>query len=447
MIARTLRPQDSQKRLGRGFPELVVEQHEIVRVMPASNQIGIEVTSDEADIDDEDQLTAETSPDVEILGSITLDNPVLTYLKEIGRFPLLTAGEEIDLAKAIEAKPLHDALRALDVLEETEGRRRSLEEILPSVIQRLARLKDRGHQARLAHELLGLDDLSELEALVRASVGDRRLHAHGVASPRARSEAMEAYRTAGLRLAARYADAWEAKQRMTQANLRLVVSIAKKYVGRGLSFFDLIQEGNLGLIQAVDNFDYHKGCRFSTYATWSIRQTIRRSVADQAHSVRIPLHMVEVINRVQRVSHRLFQELGREPSDEEIAEEMGISPIRLREIVRYARVPVSLDTQVGDNQKSRLGDLVQDDGAVSPAEVVTLTMLQSEVEDILDALAPRERRVLQLRFGLVDGRCLTLREVGKRFGLGRERVRQIEARALCKLRQPWLSMHLRDYLT
>ena len=426
---------------------MVVEPHQFVHVMPGSNQIGIEVTSDEADLNEAGQLAAETPSDVEIFGSITLDNPVLAYLKEIGRFHLLTADEEIDLAKAIEAKPLHDALRALGVLEQIDGRQRSLEEILPVVIQRLARLKDRRQQARLAHELLGLDDLSELEALLGAAVGDRRRHANGVASPRARSEAMEAYRIAGLHLAARYASAWEAKQRMTHANLRLVVSIAKKYVGRGLSFFDLIQEGNLGLIHAVDNFDYHKGCRFSTYATWSIRQTIRRSLADQAHSIRIPLHTMEIINRVRRVSHRLFQELGREPSDGEIAEEMGISPIRVREIVRYARAPVSLDTQVGDNQKSRLGDLVEDHEAVSPAEVVTLTMLQSEIEDILDALAPRERRVLQLRFGLVDGRCLTLREVGKRFGLGRERVRQIEARALCKLRQPLLSGQLRDYLT
>jgi len=396
---------------------------------------------------DAEQFGADTVGDVEITDSVTRDNPVLTYLNEIGRFRLLTADEEVELAKAIEDKPLHDVLRGLGVLEEIEGRQRPLEEMVPDVIQRLARDKRKARQARLAHELLGLDDVSELPRLLEAAVARRGQHAHGAARSCVPSEAMEAYRIATFRLAKRYAWASEAKQRMTEANLRLVVSIAKKYIGRGLSFLDLIQEGNLGLIRAVDRFDYHKGFRFSTYATWWIREAIRRSLADQAHTVRLPLHTIEIINRLVRVSRRLLQELGREPSEEEIGAEMGISPNKVREIVRYARAPVSLDTPVGEKEESRLHDLVEDHRAVSPSEAVTLTMLRSEVEDILDALAPRERRVLQLRFGLVDGRQRTLGEVGKRFGLGRERVRQIEASALCKLRQPRLCTSLRDYLT
>src|SRR3989441_261572 len=329
----------------QGFPEVDAEPDQIFRIFAAFKEIGIEVTDGEKDFEEVEQIDDEMLLDIEMMDSVSLDDPVRMYLKEIGRVSLLTANDEVELAQAIEAKPLH-----------------------------------------------------------------------------------------------------EAKQALTEANLRLVVSIAKKYIGRGMSFLDLIQEGNMGLIRAVEKFDYHKGYKFSTYATWWIRQAITRAIADQARTIRIPVHMVETINKLVRVSRRLLQELGREPTDLEIGDEMGITPDKVREIVKVSQDPVSLETPIGEEEDSHLGDFVEDKEATSPSDAASLTMLRTEVEDILDTLTPRERRVLQLRFGLIDGHQRTLEEVGKRFGVTRERIRQIEAKALRKLRHPSRSKKLRDYL-
>ena len=310
------------------------------------NKKGIDVVDDSNDQSDDSDEKSEDDVDIDLSvpEGISIDDPVRMYLKEIGRVPLLTAEEEIFLAKRMEE-------------------------------------------------------------------GDE-----------------------------------EAQKRLAEANLRLVVSIAKRYVGRGMLFLDLIQEGNLGLIKAVEKFDYNKGYKFSTYATWWIRQAITRAIADQARTIRIPVHMVETINKLIRVSRQLLQQLGREPVPEEIAKEMEISVDRVREIMKIAQEPVSLETPIGEEEDSHLGDFIEDQDAPAPAEAASFMLLKEQLEEVLSTLTPREMRVLRLRFGLDDGRARTLEEVGQNFGVTRERIRQIEAKALRKLRHPSRSRKLKDFL-
>ncbi len=310
--------------------------------------------------------------DLELAGKTPTNDPVRMYLKEIGKVPLLTAAEEVDLAKKIEAG--EEASRKL---REKEG--------------------------KLSRE--------ELRALRRQErVGQ------------------------------------EAKRKLVEANLRLVVSIAKRYVGRGMLFLDLIQEGNLGLIRAVEKFDFRKGYKFSTYATWWIRQAITRAIADQARTIRIPVHMVETINKLIRVQRQLLQELGREPTPEEIAEQMEITPEKVREIIKVSQEPVSLETPIGEEEDSHLGDFIEDADAVVPIDAASFILLQEQLEDVLNSLNEREKEVIRLRFGLTDGHPRTLEEVGREFGVTRERIRQIESKTLAKLRHPTRSAKLRDYL-
>ena len=310
-----------------------------------------------------------------LVDSFNIDDPVRMYLKEIGKVPLLTADQEVELATAMSA-----------------GREAK---------ERLAELEESG-------ETLPEDEMAALKKQLKA--GER------------------------------------AKQQLAEANLRLVVSIAKRYVGRGMLFLDLIQEGNLGLIKAVEKFDYTKGYKFSTYATWWIRQAITRAIADQARTIRIPVHMVETINKVIRVSRQLLQELGHDPSPEEISEEMNMPVDKVREILKIAQEPVSLETPIGEEEDSHLGDFIPDEGASEPSEAASFTLLKEQLVDVLSTLTPREEKVLKLRFGIEDGRTRTLEEVGKEFNVTRERIRQIEAKALRKLRHPSRSKTLKDFL-
>lgn len=371
------------------FKDLNLHPEKFEMVIDYLEQNGIDVlkisndddVDDDIILDDEDEVEVEKI-DLSVPEGVSVEDPVRMYLKEIGKVPLLSADEEIELAQNMEDGAV--ATEKINVL------------------------KDR------------LDGASEEE----------------------KAEIKEEIKT----LQRDVDKGADAKKRLAEANLRLVVSIAKRYVGRGMLFLDLIQEGNLGLIKAVEKFDYKKGYKFSTYATWWIRQAITRAIADQARTIRIPVHMVETINKLIRVSRQLLQELGREPSPEEIAKEMNMPVERVREILKISQEPVSLETPIGEEEDSHLGDFIKDDNVPVPADAAAFTLLKEQLEEVLGTLTEREQKVLTLRFGLEDGRARTLEEVGKEFNVTRERIRQIEAKALRKLRHPSRSRKLKDYL-
>ena len=357
-------------------------------------------------------------------GSVTLDEINL----EVGR--LAETREELNEAEIFEELMTDLNAAGIDVVEETEEEKAEADEEAAAeeaVAAGLALddpvrmyLKEIGRVP-----LLSMDDEKNLAMKIEA--GERELERNGSIN--------STIVTTGE----------EAKRQLTEANLRLVVSIAKKYVGRGMLFLDLIQEGNLGLIRAVEKFDYRKGYKFSTYATWWIRQAITRALADQARTIRIPVHMVETINRLIKISRQLLQELGRDPSVEEIAAEMGLTPEKVREVIKISQEPISLETPIGEEEDSHLGDFIEDQEAVAPAEAASVMLLKEKMQDVLQNLTDRERKVLVLRFGLEDGHQRTLEEVGQEFGVTRERIRQIEAKALRKLRHPSRGKALKDY--
>lgn len=371
------------------FKDLNLDPEKFEMVIDYLEQNGIDVlkisndddVDDDIILDDEDEVEVEKI-DLSVPEGVSVEDPVRMYLKEIGKVPLLSADEEIELAQNME-----DGAVAIEKINVLKGR---------------------------------IDGASEEE----------------------KAEIKEEIKT----LQRDVDKGADAKKRLAEANLRLVVSIAKRYVGRGMLFLDLIQEGNLGLIKAVEKFDYKKGYKFSTYATWWIRQAITRAIADQARTIRIPVHMVETINKLIRVSRQLLQELGREPSPEEIAKEMNMPVERVREILKISQEPVSLETPIGEEEDSHLGDFIKDDNVPVPADAAAFTLLKEQLEEVLGTLTEREQKVLTLRFGLEDGRARTLEEVGKEFNVTRERIRQIEAKALRKLRHPSRSRKLKDYL-
>jgi RNA polymerase primary sigma factor len=359
---------------------------------------------------------AQLPRDEELLKAPTND-PVRMYLKEIGKVPLLTAAQEVDLAMRIEAGEFATELMYIVLDEADKIDQRRLRQVLDSVN------RIREHQ---------IESFGKVEGIGREQISRAW-------RPRSRDDLKEFLRKVER-------DGQLAKKKLIEANLRLVVSIAKRYVGRGMLFLDLIQEGNLGLIRAVEKFDYSKGYKFSTYATWWIRQAITRAIADQARTIRIPVHMVETINKLVRIQRQLLQDLGREPLPEEIGRQMGIPAEKVREILKVSQEPVSLETPIGEEEDSHLGDFIEDSEAVVPIDAASFILLQEQLESVLHTLSEREKKVIQLRFGLVDGHPRTLEEVGREFGVTRERIRQIESKTLSKLRHPSRSQKLRDYL-
>ncbi len=366
---------------------LSAEQLEnVLEYLEIHNVDVLRISDDDDDVDIliEDEDVEVENIDLTVPDGVSIEDPVRMYLKEIGKVPLLSAEEEIELAQKMEAGAVaHEKIMILRGRRDKEGTTQEEKDEINEEINQLIREQDLGE---------------------------------------------------------------DAKKRLAEANLRLVVSIAKRYVGRGMLFLDLIQEGNLGLIKAVEKFDFRKGFKFSTYATWWIRQAITRAIADQARTIRIPVHMVETINKLIRVSRQLLQELGREPSPEEISAQMNMPVERVREILKISQEPVSLETPIGEEEDSHLGDFIQDDNVPVPADAAAFTLLKEQLGEVLGTLTDREQKVLTLRFGLQDGRARTLEEVGKEFNVTRERIRQIEAKALRKLRHPSRSRKLKDYL-
>jgi len=432
--------------------------------------------------------------DIDLTG-VSLDDPVRMYLREIGRVPLLSAEQEVELAQAMERRDYlarlashlteesidtSESLRLRAEVEQSAGTIGRLAFVaftegwhLVEVLYREAFPEPADTKVKMMQSVLPVTQLPEgmfrdvAERLGKSpedleeELRSRRVEwdllpreiQRRIADPEANlapDDADVIFRDAEAQLSRAYLRMIErgdlAREKLTEANLRLVVSVAKKYVGRGMSMLDLIQEGNLGLIRAVEKFQHHKGYKFSTYATWWIRQAITRAIADQARTIRIPVHMVETINRLIRTARRLQQELGREPTSEEIAREMELSPEKVREIQKISLEPVSLEMPIGEEEDSNLGDFIEDPKAQAPADAASQKLLTEQMSEVLDSLSERERKVLELRFGLTDGRSRTLEEVGKEFNVTRERIRQIEAKALRKLRHPSRSKKLRDYL-